>query len=139
MKLRKVEHFCLTVRLTFDGHPSAYNAHLVLTFFVRPFGTKFTRASQREMSDMSWKQMITIPLLLMQRGFRSSRPVGRVGFEIAEPARDTNNLQDYHNSLLKLPDELLLVIANFLDQEFQVLLSLSCKRLRVPLDSCLDL
>ena len=77
--------------------------------------------------------------IFMQRSFRSSRPVGRVGFKVEEPAKDTKDLQDYHNPFLKLPNELLLVIANFLDKEFQVLLSLSCRRLRVLLNSCLDL
>jgi hypothetical protein len=75
-------------------------------------------------------------LILIQRTFRSSRFVERVGFPVEELAKD---IQDYRNPLLKLPNELLLVIANFLDKEFQVLLGLSCRRLRVLLNSCLDL
>lgn len=77
--------------------------------------------------------------ILMQRSFKSWCPFGRVGFQVEEPAKDTNHIQHYHNPLFKLPNELLLVIANFLDKEFQVLLSLSCRRLRVLLNSCLDL
>jgi len=45
----------------------------------------------------------------------------------------------YHNLLLGLPNELVLTIATFLDKDSQVLLSLSCKRLRLLLNSCLDL
>ena len=76
----------------------------------------------------------------MQRSLRSSRPVGRGGFTVKEPAKeDTKELQGYHNPCLKLPNELLLMIASFLDKEFQVLLSLSCRRFRVLLNGCLDL
>jgi hypothetical protein len=77
--------------------------------------------------------------LLMQRSFRSSRPVGRVGFGAEELAKDTEDLQEHRNPLLKLPNELLLLVADCLEKEFQVLLSLSCRRLRVLLNSCLDL
>ena len=93
------------------------------------------------MPDASWKQIVPICRLFMfvQRSFRSSLPVGRVGFKVTEPAEDTKDLQDYHSPFLKLPAELLLVIANFLDKEFQVLLSLSCRQLRALLDSSLDL
>ena len=38
-----------------------------------------------------------------------------------------------------MPNELLLMIASFLDKEFQVLLSISCRRLRVLLNGSLDL
>ena len=93
------------------------------------------------MPDASWKQIIPMRRLFTftQRSFRSSRPVGRVGFKVKELAKGIKNLQGYHNPFLKLPNELLLMIANFLDKEFQVLLSLSCRRLCVLLNSCLDL
>ena len=67
------------------------------------------------------------------------RSDGRVGFKVEELAKDAKNIQDYHNPFLELPIELLLMITNSLDKEFQVLLSLSCRRLRVLLNSCLDL
>jgi hypothetical protein len=80
--------------------------------------------------------------ILLQRSFRSLRPVGRAGSEVEELAKDTKDtkdVQDHHNPFLQLPNELLLMIANSLDREFQVLLSLSCSRLRVLLNSRLDL
>lgn len=40
-----------------------------------------------------------------------------------------------HNPLLDLPNELVLMVTSFLDQEFQLLLSLTCQRLRVLLSS----
>lgn len=46
---------------------------------------------------------------------------------------------DYGNPFLSLPNELLLEVAEYLDEEFQALLSLSCTRLRVLLNSYLDL
>jgi hypothetical protein len=93
------------------------------------------------MPDASWKQIIPMRRLFIfvQRRFRFSRPVGRVGFKVKEPVKDIKVLQDYHSPLLDLPAELLLVIANFLEREFRILLSLSCRRLRVLLNSCLDL
>lgn len=77
--------------------------------------------------------------MFLQRTFRPLRPVGTVGFKVEEPVKDTEDLRDHQNPFLRLPNELLLVIATFLDKEFQVLLSLSCRRLRVLLNSCLDL
>lgn len=69
----------------------------------------------------------------MQRSLRSSRPVGREGFTVKEPAKeDTKDLQGYHCPCLKLSNELLLMIASFLDKEFQVLLSLSLADDSVP-------
>ncbi len=44
-----------------------------------------------------------------------------------------------HSLLLDLPNELLLTVASFLDQVSQLLLSLSCRRLRALLHSHLDL
>ena len=44
-----------------------------------------------------------------------------------------------HIQLIDLPNELLLNTANSLEKEFQILLSLSCRRLRVLLDYNLDL
>jgi hypothetical protein len=72
------------------------------------------------MPDARWKQIIPMRRLFifMQRSFRSSRSVGRIGFKVEEPAKATKDLQYYHNPFLKLPNELLLVIANFLDKEF---------------------
>jgi len=54
---------------------------------------------------------------------------------------DTAEQQDHydHNPLLDLPNELVLTVASFLDQESQLLLSLSCRRLRVLLNSHLDM
>jgi hypothetical protein len=77
--------------------------------------------------------------MFLQRTFRPLRPVGRVGFKFGEPVKDTKHSRDHQNPFLRLPNELLLEIATFLDKEFQVLLSLSCRRLRVLLNSCLDL
>jgi hypothetical protein len=76
----------------------------------------------------------------MQRSLRSSLSVGRGGFPVEEPAKeDTKDPQGHHNPFLKLPNELLLMITSFLDKEFQVLLSISCRRFRVLLNGCLDL
>jgi hypothetical protein len=75
----------------------------------------------------------------LQRAFRPLRPVRTVGFRVEEPVKDTEDLRDHQNPFLRLPNELLLIITTFLDKEFQVLLSLSCRRLRVLLNSCLDL
>lgn len=90
---------------------------------------------------------------------RLLRYIGRVDFQVEEPAkepvkepakepaeepakesaRETADLQDYDNPFLGLPNELLLTVADFLDKEFQALLSLSCTRLRVVLSSHFDL
>ena len=56
-----------------------------------------------------------------------------------ESAKETVNLQDYDHPFLGLPNELLLAVADFLDKEFQALLSLSCTQLRVLLNTHLDL
>lgn len=62
---------------------------------------------------------------------------------IREPAKNSANekvaLQDCGSPLLGLPNELLLEVAQFLNKESQALLSLSCTRLRVLLNSYLDL
>ena len=77
--------------------------------------------------------------MFLQRTFKSLRPVGTVGFKVEEPVKDIEDLRDHQNPFLRLPNELLLMIATFLDKEFQILLSLSCRQLRVLLNSCLDL
>lgn len=46
---------------------------------------------------------------------------------------------NHHNLLLDLPNELTLMVADFLDKDSQVLLSLSCKTLRILLNTHLDL
>ena len=83
--------------------------------------------------------------------FRLVPSVGRVVFKDKESAKksakkaakksvkETVYLQDYGNPFLRLPSELLLEVAEFLDKEYQALLSLSCTRLRVLLNSYLDL
>lgn len=93
------------------------------------------------MPDRSQEQKFPIRRLFrfIQRGFRSSCTVRRGGLNVQEPAKDTKDLHDYSNPFLKLPNELVLLIADFLDQEFQALLSLSCRRFRVLLASSLDL
>src|SRR5277367_890741 len=105
------------------------------------------------MPDTSWKQMIRMRRLFIsvRRSFRPVCPVGRVGFEVKEltknaknakganSTKSTKNLQDYHNPFLELPNELLLMITKFLEKEFQLTLSLSCRRLRILLNSSLDL
>ena len=60
-----------------------------------------------------------------------------MALRIAEPAKETGKVQGC--PILTLPDELLLIIADFLDQVFQVLFGLSCKRLRFLLASRFDL
>lgn len=87
----------------------------------------------------------------IRRIFRLSRSDGRVAFKVEEPAtelakepakepaKETVDLQNYGNPFLNLPNELLLAVADFLDKEFQALLSLSCTRLRVLFNSYLDL
>lgn len=45
----------------------------------------------------------------------------------------------HHNLLLDLPNELTLMVADFLDKDSRVLLSLSCKTLRILLNTHLDL
>lgn len=76
---------------------------------------------------------------LVRKRFTSSSPVGKPSFKVEAPVTDTKHIQDQRNPFLKLPAELLLLIANLLDREYQVLLSLSCRQLRVLLDSSLDL
>ncbi|KAK5347489.1 hypothetical protein LTR06_010389 [Exophiala xenobiotica] len=81
--------------------------------------------------------------LRLVRGIRSSRYLQKP-LRCSEPSgpvdEDTHDAPVHHrNPFLELPAELLLTITDFLDKEYQVLLSLSCKRLRVLLNSRLDL
>lgn len=86
-----------------------------------------------------------------RRKFGRSRSVERADFiveepakqpakePVKEPAKETVDLQDYSGPLLNLPNELLLAVAEFLDKESQALFSLSCTRIRILLNSYLDL
>jgi hypothetical protein len=56
------------------------------------------------------------------------RPVGRAGSEAEELAKDAKDIQDHHNPFLQLPNELLLMVANSLDRQFQVLSRLIAMR-----------
>lgn len=77
--------------------------------------------------------------MIVQRIFRPVHPVERIIFKVKEPTKSATDLQDYYNPFLDLPNELLLVITNFLEKEHQVVLSHSCRQLRVLLNSSLDL
>ena len=126
---------------------------IILPFFLRSFGNQVTGTSDLFTLEASWKEMILMCRLcdFIRRIFRLSRSVGRVDFKVEElakepakepvkePVKETVDLQDYSNPFLNLPNELLLAVAHFLDKEFQALLSLSCTRLRLLLNSYLDL
>ncbi|RMD42541.1 hypothetical protein DV735_g2605, partial [Chaetothyriales sp. CBS 134920] len=55
-----------------------------------------------------------------------------------EQEQDTAAVQDHH-PLLDLPNEIIILVASFLDLDSQVLFSLSCRRMRVLLTHHLDL
>ncbi|KAK5401070.1 hypothetical protein LTR07_005972 [Exophiala xenobiotica] len=81
--------------------------------------------------------------LRLVRGIRSSRYLQKP-LRCSEPSGPVDEATEHapvhhRNPFLELPAELLLTITDFLDKEYQVLLSLSCKRLRVLLNSRLDL
>lgn len=59
--------------------------------------------------------------------------------QTAEQQEDHRHRDCKSSRFLVLPNELILAITGFLDQESRLLLSLSCRRLRVLLDSHLDL
>lgn len=89
------------------------------------------------MSTLSWKTRILDGLRLRRRrrGFWDS--VKLVDIPTLKPTEDTKTAQRNHIPLLDLSNELFLTIADFLDQDSQLSLSLSCKRLRILLDSSL--
>lgn len=75
----------------------------------------------------------------LRRSSKISCPAEAGRSKVEEPASDAKDPQDDRAPFLNLPAELLLLIAEFLDKEFQVLLSLTCRRMRVLLTSNVDL
>ncbi|RMZ83655.1 hypothetical protein DV738_g985, partial [Chaetothyriales sp. CBS 135597] len=64
--------------------------------------------------------------------------VGSLLLQHKEPKLDQQGL-GLHNSLLDLPNELILLVATYLDLDGRVLLSLSCRRLRGLLTSSFNM
>lgn len=107
------------------------------------------------MNDRSWvRNWFSFPRRFLSLLKRSSPQavslIGRLDIlkiskkQLKKPQNDiadTAEQQDHHNHslLLDLPSELVLMVASFLDKEFQLMLSLSCWRIRDLLDSHLDL
>ncbi|KAK4939592.1 hypothetical protein LTR10_020198 [Elasticomyces elasticus] len=73
-----------------------------------------------------------------------------MSYDVKEPMKSTKKTgstpntwakqqSHHHDALVDLPDELVLIVASSLDKESQILLSLSCKRFHVLLNTYLDL